>query len=605
MTTKLRISELLALPPETVTSTMVVYGGKGMGKTNFGGVLAEETDHAGLRFSTIDPMGVWWGIRHAKDGKGKGVECLILGGAHGDLPIEPTGGAVAADLVVDERVNVIIDISRKPNGETWGVGEKIRFITEYGQRLFQRQGSLVNGKRREPLLQILDEAARFIPQMIRAGQPELAMCLSVWAQMVEEGRNFGLGVCLLTQRSARLNKDVAELADAMIAFRTVGPNSIGAITDWLGEHVPKERIHKIVESLRALPVGRCLVVSPGWLGLEEIVQIRERWTFDSSATPKPGESAKRVTGEAAKPDLAKYAERMKETIERAKANDPKELKAKLAVLQKELDAERKRKMPTAAAGKTREVKVVDQRAIAQALRTRDREWAKAVSEFRRGLYEATKRQITLSLDAFNESKFIPPALPALDESLPPAIPTAPVQRRTDFAGAPNGDAKGLSRPQLALIAGLAEAEAIGRTQISRTWLAFMARVSPKSSGFEKNVSTLRTAGMIDYPGPNQVALTEEGRALAPSVESPITANDLFDRISRLVSTPQAELLKVLRNVYPNIISREELANLADVSASSSGFEKNVSTLSARDLISYPQPGKVRLQDWVMLEEAAA
>jgi len=92
--TKLRISEDLALPPETVTSTLIVYGGKGMGKTNFGAVLAEEFSRAGLRYCVLDPMGVWWGLRHSADGKGPGIECLILGGPHGDIPIEPTGGAV-------------------------------------------------------------------------------------------------------------------------------------------------------------------------------------------------------------------------------------------------------------------------------------------------------------------------------------------------------------------------------------------------------------------------------------------------------------------------------------------------------------------------------
>ena len=335
---KLHIGEGLLLPKDVVTATTVVYGGKGMGKTNFGSVLVEELTKVGQRWAVLDPMGVWWGLRHSKDGKGPGIPCLILGGPHGDIPIEPTGGAVVADLVADEEVNVIIDFSRKGNGEAWGVGEKIRFVTEYGKRLFQRQSSLVNGRRREPLLQIMDEAARFIPQMIRAGQPELAMCLSVWAQIVEEGRNSGLGVGLLTQRSARLNKDVAELADAMIAFRTVGPNSIAAVTDWLGEHIPKAHINEIVEQLRSLPRGTCLVVSPGWLQLEAILAVRERETFDSSATPKPGESARRVTGSGAKPDLGKYAERMKETIEKAKADDPKELKRKIAELEKQVAA---------------------------------------------------------------------------------------------------------------------------------------------------------------------------------------------------------------------------------------------------------------------------
>ena len=91
---KLRISDGLSLPIATVTSTLIVYGGKGMGKTNFGAVLVEELTRAGLRWSVLDPMGVWWGLRHAKDGKGPGIECLILGGARGDIPIEPTGGAV-------------------------------------------------------------------------------------------------------------------------------------------------------------------------------------------------------------------------------------------------------------------------------------------------------------------------------------------------------------------------------------------------------------------------------------------------------------------------------------------------------------------------------
>jgi len=37
--TKVRISDELLLPKDTVTSTLIVYGGKGMGKTNLGAAL--------------------------------------------------------------------------------------------------------------------------------------------------------------------------------------------------------------------------------------------------------------------------------------------------------------------------------------------------------------------------------------------------------------------------------------------------------------------------------------------------------------------------------------------------------------------------------------
>jgi hypothetical protein len=39
---KLNLSPKLSLPPSVVTSTVVAYGGKGMGKTNLGAVLVEE-----------------------------------------------------------------------------------------------------------------------------------------------------------------------------------------------------------------------------------------------------------------------------------------------------------------------------------------------------------------------------------------------------------------------------------------------------------------------------------------------------------------------------------------------------------------------------------
>lgn len=262
---KLNIAANFSFPEQAVTSTTLVYGGKGMGKSNLGSVILEEMSDNHLKWSALDPMGVLWGIRYSADGKGPGVECLILGGPHGDIPLEPTGGSIVADLVVDNDVNVIIDISRKANGEMWSIGERIRFVTDYGKRLFAKQGSLLNGKRREPIFQLIDEAARFMPQMIRANEPQMAMCLSTWATIVEEGRNIGLGVGILTQRSARISKDVAELADIMLAFRTVGPNSINAIMDWLGEHAPKDKINEMIAKIRSLPVGSALAVSPGWL----------------------------------------------------------------------------------------------------------------------------------------------------------------------------------------------------------------------------------------------------------------------------------------------------------------------------------------------------
>src|SRR5262249_39962885 len=69
----------------------------------------------------------------------------------------------------------------------------------------------------------------------------------------------------------------------------------------------------------------------------ERVRIRERETFDSSATPKAGE--RRVAPKAfADVNLDELRDRMAATIERAKAEDPKELRKTIARLRKELAA---------------------------------------------------------------------------------------------------------------------------------------------------------------------------------------------------------------------------------------------------------------------------
>jgi uncharacterized protein len=627
-----------ALPVDVVTSTLVVYGGKGMGKTNFGSVLVEQLTAAGLRWAALDPLGVWWGLRHSADGKGPGIECLILGGSHGDIPIEPTGGAVVADLVVDETVNVIIDFSRKPSGEMWSIGEKVRFVTDYAYRLFQRQGELVDGRRREPIFQILDEAARYIPQLIPAGNPDLAKCVSAWEQLVEEGRNIGIGVGLLTQRSARMNKSVSEVADAIFAFRIVGPNSIGAIMDWLGEHVPKERIRSMIETVRSLDVGHCLIVSPGWLKFEGVVTIRYRTTFDSSATPKPGERARKVKGEGARPDLTKYAERMQATIERARESDPRALKQKISELTRELA-----KKQTAPGAPHQQETVTSRNAVA------------VNGRLKRGLEEAMKIIAKIEALGFEDSTISPEQLTevleraasqlgkmaelrlaqsqrdltrikadvarlqkqleellsrpeedinlhlALKRNEPFTVTSAPPsERRRSMAQTVEGNGH-VTAAQSRILAALAEFEAIGRSPVPKKWVAALAGASHTSSSYGNNLGYLRSNGYIDYPGAGAAALTEKGRAKIPAIDPPRSPVEMLARCKEIVSAPQAQILDVLAEKYPAEVDKNALADIAGASATSSSYGNNLGALRSAGMIDYPRPGSAKLASWVMLE----
>ncbi len=494
----LQISEKLVLPADAVTSTLVVFGGKGMGKTNFLTVVAEEVARIGQRFSIIDPMGVCWGLRHSADGKGPGIEILILGGKHGDIPIEPTAGAVVADLVVDEDVSVVIDISRRADGRSWGKNEKIRFVGDYCTRLFERQG-----ERSRPILQIIDEAARFVPQMIRANELHTATCMGAVAQMVEEGRNVGIGVCLVSQRSARLNKDVSELADCMIAFRTVGPNSVNAVLDWLGDHVAKEKWKGYVEQLRTLPRGSALVVSPGWLEYEGVAQIRQRSTFDSSATPKAGQERK-APGKGAKPDLVRYQARMAETIEKANSDNPAALRKKIAALELQLAKPVKSVAAPAPAAKVetkvKEVPVLKDSQIGklEAITEKLLKHAATVDIAVQALTSAIGFRTAMTDELRKRESPLPAPLPA---SIRPARP-APTR-----AAVPPADSDAsLDKCQRAILGVLAQFNPAG---CRKERLALLAGYS-YSGGFRNALGGLRSKGFMVGENTATMSITDEG-----------------------------------------------------------------------------------------------
>jgi hypothetical protein len=576
---KLRISPDLALPPDAVTQTIVVYGGKGMGKTNFGTVLCEELARSRLRFSVIDPMGVFHGLRHAADGKRPGIEVLILGGRHGDIPIEPTGGAVVADLVADEEVDVVIDISRRPDGTMWSLGERIRFVTDYCTRLYQRQG-----ERARPLMQIIDEAGRYCPQVIPHGSPQLAACVGAIERMVEEGRNVGIGVTLITQRSARMNKSVSELAECMVSFRTVGPRSLDAILDWFGEHVPKARWNELGEKLRALPRGHALVVSPGWLAFEGVAAIRARETFDSSATPAAGR-APRASGPGAKPDLSKYRDRMSETIERSKANDPKELQREVARLRAELA-----KKPAAAPAKVErvEVRVVTEK-VAERLENAALGASRAAEVLARHA-SGVIAELHAAQDELRRLRNVPPSA-APRSVAPPTTARRPIAAAAPSRAAPARpptDAGPLPKGERVVLTAIAQHGSEGVTREQLTVLT-----GYKRSSRDTYLQRLRERGLIQ-DGERILPTAGGVEALGPGFEPLPTGPELLDHWRRKLPAGELACLEVVVKAYPEGVAREEISEATSYQRSSR--DTYLQRLRSRQLITEPARGLVRASD---------
>jgi uncharacterized protein len=146
---------------------------------------------------------------------------------------------------------------------------------------------------------------------------------------------------LISQRPATINKDVLTQADTIITHRLTSPQDRKALSEWIEENATIEKQKEVLTSLAGMPNGKAWVWSPR-LDVFEQAQIRLRHTFDSSATPKVGEAINKPK-DLKSIDLGKLKDRLASSLEKAKSEDPKLLKAEILELKKQV-AEKKRRL---------------------------------------------------------------------------------------------------------------------------------------------------------------------------------------------------------------------------------------------------------------------
>jgi hypothetical protein len=321
----LKISESESLPLDFLSLRNVVYGGSGAGKTAFGRVIFEESVKCGIVPGVIDLKADWWGLKSSADGKSDGLPVVIFGGDHADVPIHENGGAELAEILAELRQPFIVDL------ENFSKTKQLKFLAPFFDRLYD--------KNRHPLKLICDESDRYIPQRILTKDPNAAICLGAGEDIAKRGRKHGIFAMFISQRNADLNKSVTELCDVATVFRTSGPNDQKAVNDWFeakGSVITSEQREQVMQEIAGMQNGEEFFCSAHpHLKMFKKVQIRMPWTFDSSATPEIGKELLQPK-KFAKIELDKLGERMKATIETAKANDPVLLKSELKRLNAEI-----------------------------------------------------------------------------------------------------------------------------------------------------------------------------------------------------------------------------------------------------------------------------
>jgi hypothetical protein len=625
---KLQLTDSFSLPLNVVTLRTATYGTSGAGKTTFARLLAEQVHAAGQRFCAIDLKNDWWGLKSSADGASAGIPVVIFGGPRRDVQIFPDGGAMVAETVVSIEQSCIIDL------DDFSKKKQLVFLTAFLERLYE-----IN---REPLLLFLDEADRYASQ--KPMSAEMHESLGASEDIARRGRKRGIGSAWVTQRYASLNKNVSDLCDLTVVFRTPGSRDLDELKERVGRVATKEQVAEVMKRAPGLEDGEAIFLSahpklrklmpPG----AEPVQLPMPWTFDSSATPGVGQR-KREPKVLAKTDLAAIEDRMKQQVERAKAEDPKALRLQVAQLQRaviELQKEIEKAPAAKTETKVERVEVLKDGQIARLEKLCDRiqaakeffgaQFAEQIERFAKKvdgadaivgpIHDALQKianpvsspagpdgtklvfergSATIGSDPRSKAaieqlhKYIsrPQAAPTERRAAPPkdagtGSGAAPAGG-TDFR--PNG-------PQTRILNTLATFEAIGLQVCDKAQVALFSDASPTSSTFANNVSGLRTAGLVDYPGPGNLALTDAGRAIATPEALFSTLGELHAHWIRKVGETRGRILAALIQAYPNALTKEDLAAQAGASATSSTFANNVSSLRTLGVVDYPGRGLV-------------
>lgn len=594
----------IAIPADAATARWGILGNSGSGKSNVEAVLAEELWRLGIPFAVIDPKGDWWGIRYGQDDKGPGLPIPILGGLHGDIPLEPTAGALVADLLVDQNVSAVIDISR------FTEREKREFLVAFCHRLFDRHQA-------DPHVRhiIFEEAHRYIPQSVTSATADLK---EATAKIALEGRVFGLGNTAASQRSSRIHKDVLTQWEILIAMRSPQKLDREAIGGWVEEHPEVGR--ELLPTLDTLSPGEGWLLAPQLLGRRDRVRFRRRSTYDSGEAPKVGQRKVSPRG-IADIDLSGIKEAMAETIERADRDNPEKLRQRI----RQAEADKDRAVRQLQAQLDR---VTEELTAAQAQRVPE---PFVPPDIRTGIAGALDRLKALNgvareladvrVDVERLMENIDAVVAEAAERARVSRPVATLQgpepeprAQRPSSGAPKPVAAGRDVPRP--VAATPD-ESIELSDYARTLLGAIAGAHPhpmttrrleattgRSSGsslWRPAVLELVRAGLItDNRHTDHYKATEAG-CIAAGIEQrePVTREEYFRYWTEGLTASTKRMGQELMAVWPESLSREEISERARISMTSSLLGQGVTDLVRAGLAERVSNGHVRATDELM------
>jgi len=294
----LEISDDLQLRLEDVIGKFIaILGIRGSGKTNTAAVLLEELLKFNFPLTIVDIDGEYWGLKEK-------YEILVVGKSENvDVEIDVEHAEQIAEVSLSKNVSVILDVSGFLYEDTY------RLLLNYFKRIWD-----LAGKYRKPYEIVLEEAHEFIPQGIRTDLKEVLVKIAL------RGRKRGLGAIVVSQRSAKVEKDALTQAEILFLHKVIHPSDLKVYKEILP--LPPKDVGNLVSSLE---IGECIFY---YGEICKPVHIRLRKTFHAGYTP--------TLGEVKSPTLKTISEEIIKSIKELTASKRKKMD-KIERLEQEID----------------------------------------------------------------------------------------------------------------------------------------------------------------------------------------------------------------------------------------------------------------------------
>ena len=537
----------VALPVDLVTESNGILGKKGSGKTSAGVVLYEEMYRAGVPVIALDPKGDWYGIRASASPDG-GLPVPVFGGQHGDIALEPTAGALIADLIVRENLSCVLDVSE------FSKAELQRFTTAFADRLYR-------AAERTPMHLILEECHEYIPQFVTGADAKM---VGAWEKLVKLGRFKGIGVSLLSQRAASVNKNVLTQVDNLFIMRTTSAQDRAAIKGWIEYQANSA---DILSTLAGLATGECWLYQPA---RDEPFRFRFRMrhTYDAGQTPKVGEVRVAPTN-VASVDLTAIAKAMAGTVGETKTDDAAELRQQIGQLKRQLAATTS---PTPAPPEIVHVPILTGDAVESVRQQIDaaRDIIQLLDETREHFAKAAQTLADLVMPARPVTAAAPAATP------PSRLPApAPGTRSVHQTGEGLHLRSGAHRM----------VEALGRMaplRLTKSQWGTVAKLKTSGGTWSTYIGDIRRAGLLDE---NSVGytLTDAGFDYLGGRPEPMNPVELQDHYRSILRSGATKMLDALIEAYPAGLTKDELGLASDISTSGGTFSTYVGDLTRNGL----------------------